>query len=135
MTFYTKIKTMSRSMYGTSKGTRPIYGISKKQEADCSCIPEVSPIIGLRLLQTYLENLKVAIDRFYNSMFGIAPIVANMTMRATVATPVFMRLRWIDENPGIKFDKTNPAHRDGLKFIYNIHNRDWRLDPLFKKTG
>ena len=126
---------MSRSIYGSNKGTRPIYGISKKQEAACICIPEVSPIIGLQLLHTYLEHLKTTIDRFYNPSFGIAPIIATMRMSAVVATPVFMRLRWIDENPGVKFDKMNSSHRDGLKFIYNIYNRDWRKDPLFKTLG
>lgn len=96
------------------------------------CLPEVSPVIGLEVLYSVLENLKTAIQRFYNTSFGVAPVVANMTMRAAVSTPVFMRLRWIDENPGVKFDKTNLAHRDGLKFIYNLYNRDWTKDPLFK---
>ena len=135
MTFYTKIKTMSRSIYGSNKGSRPIYGISKKMEAECVCLPEVSPIIGLQLLNAYLENLKITIDRFYNSAFGIAPVVANMSMRAVVPTPVLMRINWVKENPGVKFDKTNLAHRDGLKFIYNLNNRDWRQDPLFKALG
>ena len=126
---------MSRSIYGSNKGTRPIYGISKKLETECICLPEVSPIIGLQLLHAYLENLKTAIERFYNSAFGIAPVVANMTMRAVVATPVLMRIHWVKENPGVKFDKTNPIHKDGLKFIYNINNRDWRSDPLFKALG
>jgi hypothetical protein len=119
---------MSRS----SRGSRPIYGLPKKKDTRCICVPEVSPLVGLIALKRVLDNLEIIIDRFYNTSFGIAPVVANMTMRGFVSTPVFMRLRWIDENPGVKFDKMNLVHRDGLKFIYNINNRDWRLDPLFK---
>ena len=122
---------MSRS----SRGSRPIYGLSKKKDTGCICVPEVSPLVGLIALRRVLDNLEIIIDRFYNSSFGIAPVTANMTMRAVVSTPVFMRLQWLDENKGVKFDKTNSVHRDGLKFIYNINNRDWRLDPLFKKLG
>lgn len=122
---------MSRSVYG-SIGKLPIYGMSKKKYSECECVPYVSPLIALTTLKSVLENIRLAIERFYNPFFGVAPIVANMSMKAYVSTPVFMRFLWIKENPNIKFDKTNPIHLDDLKFIYNLNNKDWRNDPLFQ---
>jgi hypothetical protein len=123
---------MSRSIYGSNAGSRPIYGISKKLDSSCICEPTVSPLVALSTLQGILADLRVALERFYNQTFGIAPLAADMSMRAVVSTPVFMRMLWIKENPGVKFDKTNLTHLNGLKFIYNLQNRDWRNDPLFK---
>jgi len=62
----------------------------------------------------------------------VARIIGVMTMSAKVAPPVFMRLRWIEEHKGVKFDKQNEAHREDLKFLYNLYDKDWREDPMFK---
>jgi hypothetical protein len=62
----------------------------------------------------------------------MSEVVGNMKMTATVSTPVFIRFKWIESHPGVKFNKTNPAHVDDIKFLYNIYNKDWTKDPLFK---
>ncbi len=90
---------------------------------------------ALQKLASILQKLRTVIERFYNPAAGVAPVVANMTMRAGVSTAVLMRLLWVDANPGVKYDKTNPTHLDGLKFIFNLNNRDWRKDPMFIALG
>lgn len=71
------------------------------------------------------------IDKFYNPFFGVAEVIGVMTMKAKVSTPMFIRLRWIEEHPNTKFDKTNATHLDDIRFLYNIYNKDWRTDPMF----
>lgn len=111
---------------------RPVYGLGPNGLGDCWCVPETPYKDTLLLFKSVLTNLRTAIERFYNSTLGVAPVVANMSMKAFVSTPVFVRMRWIEENPGIRFNKWNPAHRDGIKFIYNLINKDWRTDPMFR---
>jgi hypothetical protein len=112
--------------------SKPIYGTPCKSSDVCT---ESNISEALQLLRSIIRNMRTAIERFYNSAFGVAPVVANMRMTATLPTSIVMRLRWIDNNPDTKFDKTNPYHLDGLKFVYNINNRDWRTDPLFIAMG
>lgn len=116
---------------------KPIYGMGRKNgNGDgCYCIPETPPATTLTMLLSILTKLRSTIEKFYNPFQGVANVVGIMTMRAVVSTPVFMRLKWIEEHPGVKFDKTNPTHLDDIKFLYNITNQDWRKDPLFKAIG
>ncbi len=60
--------------------------------------------------------------------------VGQMTATSTTTPPVFTRLLWIEENKGIKFDRTNPLHVLQLKDKYMQVNEDWRQDPLLKKV-
>ncbi len=77
------------------------------------------------------------IANFYDPTTGVAPVTANMNMKAFVSTPVYVRLLWMELHPGEKFNKYDELHVEGingLKWIYNIMGRDWRQDPLFKTT-
>ena len=115
--------------------SRPIYGVSKRDNDSCNCVPETPPSVTLTSFLGILASLRRVIDKFYNPFMGVADILGQMSMSAMVAPTIFMRLRWIEEHPGIKFDKQNEAHRNDLKFLYNLYNKDWRDDPMFKALG
>jgi len=114
---------------------RPIYGISNARTTGCHCVPDPPLANALLGLQSILVKLRTVIDKFFNPFFGVSQVVGTMTMKATVPTVVFMRLKWIETHPNTKFDKTNPTHLDDIKFLYNLDNKDWRTDPLFKALG
>jgi hypothetical protein len=122
-------------MVSSNRMSRPIYGVSKRNNDPCNCVPETPPSVTLATFLGVLASLRTIIDRFYNAFSGVAQIVGTMTMSAKVPTPVFMRLYWIEEHKGIKFDKHNPTHLDDLKFIYNLYDKDWSDDPMFKAMG
>lgn len=109
---------------------RPIYGISKKLLDSCNCIPETPPSVSLNLLKSILTSLRTAIDRFYNPFFGVAQVIGNMSMSASVPTVIYVRIIWVNTHSGTKFDKTNTIHLEDLKFIYNNIGMDWHQDPL-----
>lgn len=114
--------------------SRPIYGISTRPEVSCDCIADPPPTVALLKLLAIIQGFRTAVQRFYDQTYGVAPVVANMRMSAVVSTPVLVRLRWIELNPGVVFNKNNLAHLDGIKFIYNLINRDWHTDPLFSRA-
>lgn len=111
--------------------SRPIYGLSAKAGEVC-CVPEVPPEAALTKFLVILSSLRTAIERFYDTFFGVAPVVANMSMSARAPITVVVRVRWMNENPGVKFNSTNIAHIEAIKFIYNLAGKDWRTDPLFR---
>ena len=122
-------------MVSSNRMSRPIYGISKRDNDPCNCVPETPPSVTLTSFLGILSSLRRIIDRFYNPFMGVSQVIGRLTMTAQVAPPVFMRLKWIDEHPGIKFDKQNTDHHNDLKFIYNLYNQDWHDDPMFKALG
>jgi len=110
---------------------RPIYGISSALANGCHCVPDPPLSNALLKLRSVLEKLRSVIDKFYNPFFGMAEVIGNMSMSAKVSFPVFIRLKWIEEHPNTKFDKTNATHLDDIRFLYNLYNKDWRTDPMF----
>ena len=112
--------------------SKPIYGMTRSTSDGCNCVPDPLPTVALTSLLTILSRLRTVIDQFYNPFFGMAQVIGAMRMSAKVSTPVFIRLKWIEAHPQVKFDKTNPSHVDDIKFLYNIYNKDWHTDPLFK---
>jgi hypothetical protein len=114
---------------------RPIYGISSALGNGCHCVPDPPLSNALLKLRSVLEKLRTVIDQFYNPFFGVAQVVGVMTMSAKVSLPVFIRLKWIEEHPNTKFDKTNATHLDDIRFLYNIANKDWHTDPIFNVLG
>lgn len=119
----------------SNRMSRPIYGISKRDNDPCNCVPETPPSVTLTTFLGILTSLRRVIDKLYNSFSGVAQIVGTLSMSAKVPTPIFMRFKWIEDHPNTKFDKQNAEHRDDLKFIYNLYNKDWRDDPMFKAMG
>ena len=115
--------------------SRPIYGIAKRDNDPCNCVPETPPSVTLSTFLGILASLRNVIDKFYDPFMGVAQIIGRLTMSAKVAPPIFMRLRWIEDHPGVKFDKQNAAHRNDLKFLYNLYDQEWRDDPMFKALG
>ena len=114
---------------------RPIYGISSGLGNGCHCVPDPPLSNALLKLRSVLEKLRTVIDRFYNPFFGVAQVVGVMSMSAKVSLPVLIRLKWIEEHPNTKFDKTNVAHLDDIRFLYNLANKDWKTDPMFVELG
>lgn len=112
---------------------RPIYGVGNTTTNGCICIPDPPFTVALIKLRTILGKLRSVIEKFYNPFFGISQVIGKMSMSARVSTVVFIRLKWIETNPDVKFDKTNPTHLDDIRFIYNILNKDWHTDPLFNQ--
>lgn len=112
--------------------SKPIYGMTRSTSDGCNCVPDPLPSVALTSFLKILSRLRTVINQFYNPFFGVAQVIGSMTMSAKVSTPVFIRFKWIESNPNTKFNKTNPTHLDDIKFLYNIYNKDWKEDPLFK---
>jgi hypothetical protein len=115
--------------------SRPIYGVRNRDNDSCNCVPETPPSVSLTSFLGILASLRRVINKFYNPFMGVSQVIGIMTMSAKVAPPIFMRLKWIEDHPGTKFDKQNVGHRDDLQFVYNLYNQDWRNDPMFKAMG
>jgi hypothetical protein len=115
--------------------SRPIYGIANRDNDPCNCVPETPPSVTLSTFLGILASLRNVIDKFYNPFMGVADVVGRLTMSASVPTTIFMRLKWIEGHPGVKFDKQNEEHHKDLKFLYNVYNQKWCDDPMFKALG
>ena len=97
-------------------------------------------------------SFKKVTDRLLSAVVqSIIPIVASMQIiaetfimntmkmfigkikaKSAVSPPMYVRLLWIDNNPGEVFDKNNPYHILQLTDMYLQINEDWTQDPLLK---
>ncbi len=66
------------------------------------------------------------------TQFG-APFVGTLTGTSAIAPALAVRLIWIQQNEGVKFDTTNRLHVNQLKDIYLSIAIDWRTDPILSK--
>lgn len=65
-------------------------------------------------------------------MNTVKMFIGKIKAKSAVSPPMYVRLLWIDNNPGEVFDKNNPYHILQLTDMYLQINEDWTQDPLLK---
>lgn len=111
------------------RNPRSIYGSQSKHT--CVCEPGIPPTIGLTLFSSLLNNIKETINKFFPRANINAPFTADMYVGGALPARIVIRLLWIQQNPGIQFDRTDQTHLYQVKDLYLSKHLDWRNDILF----
>ena len=113
------------------RARKPIYGC--KNIASCDSDPP--PIALLTVLRNIIDKFTYAIDKFFPDAKTNAPFTADMDATINVPPIIMVRLMWIKEHKGVKFDVHNTVHLNQIKDMYLRIGRDWEQDPLFPKRA
>jgi hypothetical protein len=118
------------------RATRPIYGISKRKAdgpgTPCSVCPDISA--AFVALESFIYKVQETIGEFFPASLVVSRMIAEMSARASVPPPIFVRLAWLDRHNGEPFDVDNVLNRLQIKTIYLEYGLDHTRDPLFKDT-
>jgi len=85
---------------------------------------------ALKDLMSLVQITKTVIDRFFPAIKVTGTYIGKMEVKATVNTPVFVLLRWIQTYPGKKLDPVSQSDLAKLKALYISLNMDWEADPI-----
>jgi hypothetical protein len=77
-----------------------------------------------------VSNMQIIAETFI--MNTMKMFIGKIKAKSAVSPPMYVRLLWIDNNPGEVFDKNNPYHILQLTDMYLQINEDWTQDPLLK---
>jgi hypothetical protein len=77
-----------------------------------------------------IEKIAFIADTFF--MLKEMSFIGKMSGTSAISPAYYVRLLWIEENPGTVFDKTNNAHILQLIDLYLQLGLDWKEDPLIK---
>lgn len=77
-----------------------------------------------------VSNMQIIAETFV--MNTVKMFIGKIQAKSAVSPPMYVRLLWIDNNPGEVFDKNNPYHILQLTDMYLQINEDWTQDPLLK---
>ena len=115
------------------RGTRPIYGMPKRKperEPFCAVCPDISD--AFVALESFILKVQESINEFFPSTTAVSRMIADMSARASVPPPIFIRLAWLERYDGQPFDVDNPLDRLTIKRLYLEYGLDHTRDPLFK---
>lgn len=122
------------SVYGRAKTGKQIYGLQKSTPLTyanacpdiCQPIPTLDAILKLVVATTYV------VDQFFPKEKAMAPYVAKMGFRGAVPIPIFVRLAWKKQYPGVTYDNTRIQILQ-LKDVYLQYGFDWKTDPYLSR--
>ena len=114
----------------------PAVSIYGERPTNAGCVIPLDRIkakvlggIGLSFTQI-IDKIAFMSDTFY--MIKEMNFVGKMSGSSAVSPALYVRLLWIEENPGQTFDKTNNGHVLQLIDLYLTIGQDFREDPMIK---
>jgi hypothetical protein len=97
------------------------------------CIPRYPDILDSFLsLNELIYTIEQTIPVHFSVDGAITEFVAQMSGRAFVSAPMYVRLVWRQEHPRERFDMNDRIHRLQIKDIYVRLGYDYKLDRMFQ---
>jgi hypothetical protein len=116
-----------KSIYGgATSASNPVYYDTVPYVLSDTCCTN-----ALKSLSSFFSVLESVVEMFFPSTSILAPMIANMSAKATVSDKVYVRLIWRHEYPGMVFSPDNLIQRLQIKSIYIQEGLDYSIDPLF----
>ncbi len=121
---------VQRMYGGHTRVSRPIYGkrCTTAEEAPC-----VSDSIYMETLSTLIRAIAAVVDKCYPNFVGYATIVGDMSADCALPAPLFTRLIWLKEHPGVKYTNSDYQQYEVID-IYLKNGLDWRSDKYITVT-
>lgn len=115
-----------KSIYGGSESvSNPVYYNTVPYILSDACCTN-----ALKALSSLFSVLESVVEMFFPSTSILAPMIANMSAKATVSDKVYVRLIWRHQYQDV-FSPENLIQRLQIKDIYILEGLDYSSDPLF----
>jgi len=87
----------------------------------------------METLSTLIRAIAAVVDKCYPNFVGYATIVGDMSADCALPAPLFTRLIWLKEHPGVKYTNTDYQQYEVID-IYLKNGLDWRSDKYITVT-